>query len=68
MKPGDLVRVKLPAFSYDAFSYDALKFGINGSLGIILSPGKRGPLNVWKIVLVNGTKISLEPGSLEVIQ
>ena len=62
MKPGDLVRVKLPAFSYDA-----LKFGINGSLGIILSPGKRGPLNVWKIVLANGTKISLEPSSLEMI-
>jgi len=62
MKPGDLVRVKLPDFSYYS-----LKFGINGSLGIILSPGKRGPLNVWKIVLVNGTKISLEPSSLEVI-
>jgi hypothetical protein len=62
MKPGDLVRVNLPALSYYS-----LKFGINGSLGIILSLGKRGPLNVWKIVLANGTKISLEPSSLEMI-
>jgi len=60
MKPGDLIKVKLKASSPDALK-------LNGSLGIILSPGKRGPLNVWKVFLMNGTTLSLEPISLEVI-
>jgi len=63
MKPGDLIRVKIPSHILDH-----LDPKLNGSLGIILSPGKRGPLNVWKVFLVDGRTKSLEPSSLEVIQ
>jgi hypothetical protein len=61
MKPGDLVRVNLKAFNPDALK-------LNGMLGIILKPEKRGPLDVWRIILQNGTTLSLQPVSLEVIQ
>jgi hypothetical protein len=60
MKPGDLVRVKLQSSSPDAKK-------LNGMLGIVLSPGKRGPLDVWKIMLQDGRTLSLQPVSLEMI-
>ena len=57
MKIGDLIRVKLPPTILSS-----LRLEHNGSLlGIILSPGKRGPLNVWKVVLLDGRTLSLEP-------
>ena len=59
MKPGDLIRIKIP--------FRTLEPKLNGSLGIILSPGKRGSLNVWKIILDDGKIFSLEPTSLELI-
>jgi hypothetical protein len=60
MKPGDMIKIKLPLSYPDLFKLD-------GSLGIILSPGKRAHLNVWKILLENGKILSLEPISLELI-
>jgi len=63
MNVGDLIRVKLPPIILSS-----LRLEPNGSLlGIILSPGKRGPLNVWKVVLLDGRTLSLEPSSLEII-
>jgi exosome complex RNA-binding protein Csl4 len=63
MKVGDLIRVKLPPLILDS-----LRLNRNEShLGVILSPGKRGPLKVWNIVLRNGRTLSLEPSSLEII-
>jgi len=59
MKPGDLIRIKIP--------FRTLEPKLNGSLGIILSPGKRAHLNVWNILLENGKILSLEPTSLELI-
>jgi len=62
MNVGDLIRVKIPSHILDY-----LDPKLNGSLGIILSPGKRGPLKVWKVFLVDGRTKSLEPSSLEII-
>lgn len=62
MKPGDLVRVKLKASRHDVYASR-----LNGLLGIVMSPGKRGQLDVWKVLLQNGSVLSLEPVSLEVV-
>jgi len=61
MKPGDLVRVKVRAGD------KSWTKEYNGMLGIVLSPGKRGTLDVWKIVLQDGRTLSLQPVSLEMI-
>ena len=62
MKPGNLVRVKIRAPRHDVYASK-----LNGLLGIVLSPSKRGPLDVWRISLQNGSILTLEPVNLEVI-
>jgi hypothetical protein len=61
VKPGDLVRIQVPSTAGSWF------FPHNGKVGMVIRPDKRGPFDVWWILLEGGAMLNFEPTSLRVI-
>lgn len=63
MKPGDLVRINLPAATIG-------RMPVHGKIGIVIKSGVRATsrvqsnLFVWWVLLADGKVVSFEPSSL----